>query len=502
MNRWKALVVDDQKEILKNLEKILTDMGIKVQTAPNFTEATFIIEHYKFDIAILDIVLPDGNGIDLFRTLRKKNNDIYTIMITGNATVENAITALNEGVNAYLIKPFSDKQFEATLIQADKTLKLKADNQALFDEIHNNRLFYENLLNSNSEAILVVDLDYRIKYCNLAAQNILQQKKDELKNELLTDYIVDGFKILSFVYQQLTLDKPVAGYRVSIKTSETKTFDAHLTAGFLSRENGHVDGLIINLTNPMIHDEVFNRILRKEKLSTITNLANALAHEIRNPINILYGRFQLLLEDRKDEKFKHAFEKIQLQIDRILHTTELLHKFNFNREDSIPELFPISGLFDNIFKEKINKFKEKNIQTSQSIESSKLLLEGNQNQFSDALGYLLEGVIEFTPPDKALEIYGKVTNIYSDSPWYELQFIIPEVKISTEQIINPYQTMDVDLNSHIGLSLTIMHIIFENYGVKIESHVHNGSYTMLRIRFPLQKENLNKKRKKQKKNVN
>lgn len=492
MQRWNVLIVDDQIEIATNLEKQISQQGFKVKVANNFTEGIFLIEHYLFDIAILDIVLPDGTGIDLFRTLRKKNNDIYTIMITGNASVDNAIIALNEGVNAYLIKPFSDKEIDAVLNQAQETLGLKAENLALFQEIQNNRQFYENLLNSSSEAILVVDLDYRIQYCNEASQQILQTTEDQLVKQLLHQFIEDGYKVLSHIYQQLVLGKPVAGYRVSLKTSDTKSFDAHLTADFLHDKKGHVDGLIINLSNPMIHDEVFNRILRKEKIQTIVNLANALAHEIKNPINILYGRLQLLADEMKNHKFNKAFDSIQRQIERILGITELLEKFNFSREDSIPEMTPIVELFSQILKEKENDLKKKNIEINLSLGKSQIMVDGNLSQFSDAFRYLLDTVIEFNPPGKPLEIFGKLTNHYSKAPLFELQFLIPEVKINFEQLIDPYQSLDMEVSGLVGLGMTIAHTIFNNYGVKVESIPQNGDYTVLRIRFPIHEETKSK----------
>jgi len=485
MDRWKILIVDDQKEITESLSKQLSQHGFKISAAHTFTEANFIIEHYNFDIAILDIILPDGNGIDLFRLLRKKNNDIYTIMITGDATVENAITALNEGVNAYLIKPFSDKEIDAILNQAQETLGLKAENQALFQEIQNNRQFYENLLNSSSEAILVVDLDYRIQYCNEAAQQILQTSEDQLMKQLLHQFMEDGYKVLSHIYQQLVLGKPVAGYRVSLKSPAEKPFDAHMTADFLHDKNGRIDGLIINLSNPMVHDEVFNRILRKEKTRTIVNLANSLAHEIKNPLNIMYGRLQLLAEEMKDKNFNRAFESIQRQIERIMSITELLGKFNFSREDSIPENIPIVELFTETLEEKKDEFTKKNIAIMPVLSNEKFQVDGNRSQFSDAFRYLLDTVIEFTPAGKQLEISGKMTNSYSKTPWYEIQILLPEVRVNFEQLIDPYQSLDMEVNGLVGLGMTIANTIFNNYGTKIDSVLQNGDHTILRIRFPV-----------------
>ena len=167
--------------------------------------------------------------------------------------------------NAYLIKPFSENQLFSVLHQAEKTLRLKSENKALFQEIQLNRQFYEDVLNSTSEAILVIDLDYRIQYSNRAAASLLNLNEDYPSKSLLENFIEDGYKILSHIYQQLVQGKPVAGYRVTIKASPSKSFDAHLTADFLYGKNEHIEGLIINLSNPLIHNEVLNRILRKDR---------------------------------------------------------------------------------------------------------------------------------------------------------------------------------------------------------------------------------------------
>jgi len=485
MNTFKTIVVDDQPEITLNLEKQLSKYGLQVQTAQNFTEGAFMIDHYFYDIAILDISLPDGNGIDLFRRLRKKNSEVYTIIITGNATLENAITALNEGINAYLVKPFSDDQLHAILRQAEKTLILKSENRALFLEIQHNRQFYENLLNSTSEAIIVTDLEHRIQYGNRSARELFNLSLEISGQQSLQEYIEDGYKILTHIHQQLIQGKPVSGYRVTIRANMEKSFDAHLNADLLYGKAGQSDGLIINLTNPLVNDEVFSRIVRKEKLSTIVHLANSLSHEIRNPINIMYGRLQLLQDEVIDQNFKNAFKSIHRQIDRILNITKLLEKFNFSREDSIPEKCNISKIFETILSEKKSLFSEKKIQIDCHLQSNGFLVEGNQVQFLDAFRYLFDSLIDLTPSGKKLEISGKATPHSSGSKWYEFHFIIPEKKVSLDKLFEPYQSIDMELNGLLGLGMVIMHTIFNNYGAKIETLVQNDSQTLIRIRFPL-----------------
>ncbi|MFZ0390081.1 MAG: response regulator, partial [Calditrichia bacterium] len=80
MKIWKLLVVDDQPEITRNIETFLQGSPYQIRLANNAVEGRFMIEHYNFDIAILDIMLPDGDGIDLYRALHQKNPEIYTLM--------------------------------------------------------------------------------------------------------------------------------------------------------------------------------------------------------------------------------------------------------------------------------------------------------------------------------------------------------------------------------------------------------------------------------------
>ncbi|MBN2365452.1 MAG: response regulator [Calditrichaeota bacterium] len=485
MNGWKTLVVDDEPEVASHLNNQLAQRGLKVEVAHTTNEAQFLIEKNEYDLAILDIMLPDGNGIDLFRILQEENPDIYTIMITGHASVENAIFALNEGINGYLIKPFSDSQLSAVLNKAEKTLRLKAENKALFQQIELNKQFYEDVLNSTSEAILVVDLDYKIQYSNRAAAELLNLEEIPPAKPPLETYILDGYKILSHIYQQLLQGKSVAGYRVSISPDGSSSFDAHLTADFLYGKNEHVEGLIINLSNPLIHNEVLNRILRKEKLNTINRLAHVLNHEIRNPINILFGRLQLLKDEFKNAKFDQAFPGIQKQIDRIVTVTDLLSKFNLSREDTIPEQCAISEIFDDILSEKKPEFAAKNIQLNYSLERNGFYVEGNLIQFSDAFRYLLDTIIEISSENAVLDVQGKETGHYSSSRWYEFQFILPTEQSDIHQFFEPYKSIDMEIDGLIGLGMAIMHTIFNNYGAKIETSFQNTSKTLLKIRFPL-----------------
>ena len=100
--------------------------------------------------------------------------------------------------------------------------------------------------------------------------------------------------------------RSISGFKGTVKNMNGEKYDVHLSADFLYGKNREIEGLIINLSNPVVYNEVINRVMRKERLSTIINLASTLSHVIRNPINILSGRLQLIESELNQDKFKKA----------------------------------------------------------------------------------------------------------------------------------------------------------------------------------------------------
>jgi DNA-binding NtrC family response regulator len=109
------LLVDDDKEALSTLSDILQQKGFYTETAKTGKEALAKIKERFFNVMLLDIKLPDMTGIDVLKDLRGKHLSTITIMITANATVQNAIDANNFGAGAYLIKPIEPEVLLRTI---------------------------------------------------------------------------------------------------------------------------------------------------------------------------------------------------------------------------------------------------------------------------------------------------------------------------------------------------------------------------------------------------
>ena len=108
------LIVDDDEETLETISDILQEKGFYTETAITGEEALVKAEKRVFNVALLDIKLPDMTGIEVLKVLSEKHLSTMTVMITANATVQNAVDANNFGASAYILKPIDpEKLFQA-----------------------------------------------------------------------------------------------------------------------------------------------------------------------------------------------------------------------------------------------------------------------------------------------------------------------------------------------------------------------------------------------------
>jgi DNA-binding NtrC family response regulator len=101
----RVLVVDDEKSILTLLEEALTQWGYQVTAAGTAAEALTALRTQVFDAALSDVRMPDMSGLDLLREIKKRDESIEVVIMTGYPTISSAVEALKEGAYDYLSKP-------------------------------------------------------------------------------------------------------------------------------------------------------------------------------------------------------------------------------------------------------------------------------------------------------------------------------------------------------------------------------------------------------------
>lgn len=103
----RILVVDDEETIRKTISMTLEHAGYVVDTAENGRQAIKKSELNFYNLALIDIRLPDMDGTELFTALKETTPRMIKIILTGFPSLQNAVKAINSGVDAYLIKPIN-----------------------------------------------------------------------------------------------------------------------------------------------------------------------------------------------------------------------------------------------------------------------------------------------------------------------------------------------------------------------------------------------------------
>jgi DNA-binding NtrC family response regulator len=127
------LVVDDDKDVCEYLEDFLTHDGYNVTTINDPTQVVETLKGGDYHVCIVDLMMPKLSGIDLLGMIRKHDDDVAVIILTGYPSLETATASIEHDVSAYIKKPFSVDEFRAVIerIAKKKGLVLRKE-----DELH------------------------------------------------------------------------------------------------------------------------------------------------------------------------------------------------------------------------------------------------------------------------------------------------------------------------------------------------------------------------------
>ena len=106
----KLLIVDDDLGILRVLKMRLESEGYQVEVASDIKAAKDLAVRNEYELAILDVKLPGGNGIDLMKSIHKVDPDLPVIILTAYGTTESVVEAMNAGAYKFLKKPFDYRE--------------------------------------------------------------------------------------------------------------------------------------------------------------------------------------------------------------------------------------------------------------------------------------------------------------------------------------------------------------------------------------------------------
>src|SRR5581483_8639003 len=152
-----VLIIDDEAAIRESLQTLLELEGFEVECAVNAEEGLSRIGERSFDLVLLDLALPDRNGLDLLADLRTSNPQLSVIMITAYGTVENAVRAMQGGAANFVQKPWDNEKLLADVRAAIARHKAEEENIQLKRALKQ-RYSFHNIVGKSEPMLKIFDL--------------------------------------------------------------------------------------------------------------------------------------------------------------------------------------------------------------------------------------------------------------------------------------------------------------------------------------------------------
>ena len=304
------LVVEDEANERRTLQLVLTEKGYTVEAAGNGREALEKALTKSFNAALVDILLPDMDGSDLLGSLKMRNPEMVVLMITGHATVDNAVRALNEGASAYLTKPLNlddalstlrhhlEKQrLELEKEQAEKALR--ESEAQLREALAQN----ESLIAAISAVFISVDANGIVTKWNAAAERVLGiASVDAMGRPLAESGLPPDSDLIQALSEALASGTSRRVDEVEFKHPDGTTRVMGVTASPVDGKGPRPSGALLLGRDITALKAIQDQLAQNRKLKAVGRLAAGIAHEINTPtqyvgdnIVFLQESFSLLL---------------------------------------------------------------------------------------------------------------------------------------------------------------------------------------------------------------
>jgi DNA-binding response OmpR family regulator len=195
----KILIIEDELHLVESIKNLLeSDLHI-CETASDFFTASEKIWDYDYDLLVLDLMLPGGNGLDLLAEAKKKNPKVGVIIISAKDSLDDKLKGLDEGADDYLAKPFHLAELSSRVKAIDRRLNFEGTESIVFNEI--NVAPEERKVMVNGTVLNLTKKEYQLLLFFISSRGRV------LSREAITEHLwgddSDTFDNLDFIYTHI-----------------------------------------------------------------------------------------------------------------------------------------------------------------------------------------------------------------------------------------------------------------------------------------------------------
>ncbi len=299
--RGRILLVDDEPDLLSSLSDLLQPEGYGVAVANGIESAHRVAAGFEPDVALLDIKLGPGSGIDLIATLKRQRPGLACVIMTGYADTESVVRALREGAEDFLSKPVDPSNLLRTLNRCRQHQKLERENREIVIALKTSEQRTRAIMENVADALVTIDSKGIVESVNPAALDLFGYESDELLGENVSRLIGAGDRARLDGYIQRYLGggearfigtgpREVRGVR---KDGETLELELAVSEAWIGNER-----VFIGAMRDISERKRLEAHLRQtQKMEAVGLLTGGVAHDFNNLLAVILGNAELL-EDR------------------------------------------------------------------------------------------------------------------------------------------------------------------------------------------------------------
>jgi two-component system, cell cycle sensor histidine kinase and response regulator CckA len=322
----KILIVDDEERMRESLKFLVEHQGYSTKTAENGLGALAVLARERFDLCLIDLCMPVMGGFELMEKILQQQPEATLVMMTGQATIESAVSALKKGAYDFLRKPFDD----ADLL---KTINNAMAHHTLRQQLKQGRIKYKYMVENSPDLIYQLDPEANFSFVNEAVTRLLGFEPQELIGKHYNTIVCqDDWKKSQWLFnERRTGERATAGVelRLLVKTGapqcqllgkEYITVELKATGMYDDGEPGSNNNGFMG-TYGVARDVSYRKQLeahlnQSQKMEAIGTLAGGIAHDFNNLLMGIQGYTSLMLADtnlidRNHSRLMHIEEHVQ-----------------------------------------------------------------------------------------------------------------------------------------------------------------------------------------------
>jgi two-component system phosphate regulon sensor histidine kinase PhoR len=485
----RILIVDDEQPIRVACAKILSEEGALTEVAGDGLAGLEKAKTREFDLALVDLKMPQMDGMELLAHLTQLAPDMIKIVITGYATLETAIEAVQKGAYDYIPKPFTPGELrtrvnrgleQRSLLLEAKKLREERERNLL--ELANEKSRTQTIIHCMGDGLLVTNRDEQVVFCNPAGRRLLKVKRPIQVGEPMT-HVANDPELIALVEAAMSLKdgQEMASKELVARTPSDPVLMANCAP--VKDEKGQMIGVVT-----VLRDITELKELDKAK-STFVSLV---AHELRAPLAAIEGYLDVILEGvggDDPQKIRRILERSRERTQGLLALINdllAISRMQAGRLAKEKEKLQLGILLKDVGELMKGQALEKKVTIEMEVPDDLPPIQANREDITRVFTNLLDNAIKYNHPKGKVFLGACADDAFVRVEVQDTGIGIPKKDIA--QLFDEFyrvKSKETRMITGTGLGLSIAKKIVEGHNghIEVESKLHQGS--TFRVLLPI-----------------